>query len=274
MKQMSYKTMLSEMGVSYLGGCLTNPKTTKSYNNGVLTYILYLAPYKMSGYNVCPNAKYCNELCLNGSGHNKSDILFRGANESTINICRIKKTKSFFEQKEIFMNALIHEIKRYKNVAKRLNLRFAIRLNGTSDISPLAFHHPNVCKDKNILEIFPNVQFYDYTKVFNRTLLPLKYNNYDITFSYDGHNWNDCEAYLNNGGRVAVVFENELPHLFKSYKVIDANNSDIRFDDSDMVICGLHYHRVAKNYRNGHYIGVGNTDFVVKKTDSDCLFTF
>ena len=155
-----------------------------------------------------------------------------------------------------------------------MNLRFAIRLNGTSDISPLAFHHPNVCKDKNILEIFPNVQFYDYTKVFNRTLLPLKYNNYDITFSYDGHNWNDCEAYLNNGGRVAVVFENELPHLFKSYKVIDANNSDIRFDDSDMVICGLHYHRVAKNYRNGHYIGVGNTDFVVKETNSDCLFTF
>ena len=45
-----------------------------------------------------------------------------------------------------------------------MNLEFSIRLNGTSDLSLLTFK----LGGKNILEIFNDVQFYDYTKVANR----------------------------------------------------------------------------------------------------------
>ena len=58
-------------------------------------------------------------------------------------------------------------------------MNFSVRLNGTSDLSPEQFHLEGV----NILEIFPEVQFYDYTKVYKRIELTKKYTNYDITFS-------------------------------------------------------------------------------------------
>ena len=268
----SYKELLNDLCVSYVGKCLSNPKTIKSYNHGVLTYIIYLAPYNLSGYNVCPNAEFCHELCLNGSGHNKADIMKRGEKRSLINKARVAKTLGFFKNRESYLLAVIHEIKRYKKYADENGLRFAVRLNGTSDISPLAYRHDSVYDGKNILEIFPDIQFYDYTKVFNRVEVANKYSNYDITFSYDGHNWDKCEEYLNNDGRVAVVFENDMPKKYRGYKVIDGNESDIRFDECGGVVCGLHYHRVAANYKNGKYIGLGNTDFVVKETDENCIW--
>ena len=66
---------------------------------------------------------------------------------------------------------------------------FLYVFNGTSDLSPLVFKY----QGKNILEWFPNVQFYDYTKVPSRYRLLSKYKNYDLTFSFDGHNWDKCE---------------------------------------------------------------------------------
>ena len=273
MKNFTVCGALKELNVSYLGGCTTSAKVMKSLKNGCLTYIIYLAPADLSGHNVCPNHTWCKELCLNGSGHNKGDILAHGKN-SLINISRIKKTNAFYNNRETFMQLMIHEIKRYKKVAENSNLHFAVRINGTSDLSPELFKFPTVENGKNILEIFPEIQFYDYTKVASklRLSLPNKYNNYDLTLSYNGHNWNECEKYLKQGGKIAVVFENDLPYLFKGYKVNNANEYDMRFEDKGGEICGLHYHRVAANYKDGIYIGLGNDSFVVKETDENCIW--
>ena len=243
----SITALRKKMGVSYLGGTTHSAKMRYSYENGTETYCVYLAPADMSGHNVCPNSKFCKAFCLNNAGHNKADILSRGMEKSKINISRIKKTKTFFEDKELFMELLIREIVRAQNHAQSKGMGFSVRLNGTSDLSPEDF----VYLGKNILEWFPDVQFYDYTKVHTRFNLIEKYPNYDLTYSYNGYNWNACEHFLRMGGKVAVVFEKELPKTFCGYEIIDANGYDMRYLDKGGTIMGLHYHPTGNDYLEG-----------------------
>ena len=250
----NYKKTLKECGFNYLGGLKRSAKMTKSFNHNVATYCLYLAPSNMAErtkkgtrINVCPMSTHCKELCLNSSGHNKADILSHGkenSRQSDINKCRIKKTKLFYNDRDLYMDILIHEITRDRKYAQNNGMEFSVRLNGTSDLSPEI-----MCKDgKNILEIFPDVQFYDYTKVPNRIKLMKLYPNYDITFSFDGYNWDTCEEFLNNGGKVAVVFDSEkMPAYYKGYKVVDANEYDMRYLDPNGCIMGLEFHPIVKD---------------------------
>ena len=249
-----YGKALKAVGFNYLGGLKKSAKMMKSYTHNVATYCVYLAPANMAGrtkkgtrINVCPMSQHCKELCLNSAGHNKADILSNGKEnikQSLINISRIKKTKLFYNDRDLYMDILIHEINRDRSYAERHGMEFSVRLNGTSDLSPEIMKKDG----KNILEIFPDVQFYDYTKVYNRTKLMKFYPNYDITFSYDGYNWDQCEQFLNDGGKVAVVFDSEtMPKTYKGYKVIDANGYDMRYLDPKGCIMGLEFHPIAKD---------------------------
>ena len=265
-----YGKALKAAGFNYLGGLKKSAKMMKSYTHNVATYCVYLAPANMAGrtnkgtrINVCPMSQHCKDLCLNSAGHNKADILSNGKEnikQSLINISRIKKTKLFYNDRDTYMDILIHEINRDRTYAERHGMEFSVRLNGTSDLSPEIMKKDG----KNILEIFPDVQFYDYTKVYNRTKIMKFYPNYDITFSYDGYNWDQCEQFLNDGGKVAVVFDSEtMPKTYKGYKVIDANGYDMRYLDPKGCIMGLEFHPIAKD---GKVIYAKDIDdpFVVK----------
>jgi hypothetical protein len=278
-KKFSYKKALEELKVSYLGAVAQSVKMRLSKEHGTLTYCLYLAPATMAGrtdkglpINVCPNSKYCASFCLNGSGQNRCDELARGFEGSLINRSRIKKTRLFYNDRDKFMRMLIHEIRRSKAKAQRLGMPFSVRLNGTSDLNPELFKDPD--SGLNVLQLFNDVVFYDYTKVRARTKVMKKYQNYDLTFSYNGHNWDDCEAFLKQGGKVAVVFYgNTLPKRFNGWKVIDANNDDMRYLNEPQVICGLHYHPVASDYKivNGKRRFVEpQSEFIVKLSDARC----
>ena len=273
-KNFSYGRELKNLGISYLGSVAQSMKMRLSFENGTMTYCLYLAPANMSGHNVCPKSEHCRAFCLNGSGQNKCDELSRGVEGSKINQSRIKKTKLFYNDRALFMNLLIHEIKRYKAKAERLGMGFSVRLNGTSDLSPVLFKDPE--SGLNLLELFPDVQFYDYTKVYNRIKLMAQYPNYDLTFSYDGFNADDCERFLQNGGRVAVVFFDEkVPKYFKGYKVVNGNDFDMRYLDPKGCVVGLHYHKTANDYYIDPNDGkrkfrVPETPFVVKINDERC----
>ena len=237
------------LGISYLGCCDSSPKLVKSLTHkNVLTYGLYLAPRDLSGHNVCSNSDNCCKYCLNGSGRNKIELLTYKEG-GPIQQSRIKKTKLFFEDKDTFMQLLIHEIRQAKRKADAANMKFAVRLNCTSDISPEKF----TLRGVNILQFCESIQFYDYTKVYEHTKLSEKYSNYDVTYSYSGKNWEICEELLKKGYRVAVVFENVLPEEFRGYPVIDANQYDARFLDEGGLICGLTYKKVANDYVNGKY---------------------
>lgn len=282
-KKFYYGKTLKNYGISYLGSVAQSMKMRLSYENGTMTYCLYLAPADMSGYNVCPNSQYCREFCLNGSGHNKAaqlEQIDKGGDtlNSFVNRSRIKKTKMFYEDRNTFMNLLIHELIKYRNRANRLGMEFSVRLNGTSDLSPVLFKDPET--GKNLLELFPDVQFYDYTKVYNRIKLMQQYPNYDLTLSYNGYNWDECEKFLNAGGKVAVVFFDEkLPKSYHGFPIVDGNTYDMRYLDPAKHIVGLHYHKTANDYYVDEKDGirkfrVPDTPFVVKVNDPNVDWVF
>lgn len=260
MEKLSRAKLYKKHRISYLGACKQSAKVMKSYLNGTLTYCIYLAPSDMSGHNVCPFSEHCKDRCLNASGHNRIDIWKNGYEGSKINRSRIKKTRLFFDNRNEFMTMVVGEINRYMNYAEKHNLNFAVRLNGTSDLDPQLFTY----EGKTILELFPNVQFYDYTKVPNRIRKYADKENYFLTFSFDGYNWDVCEDYLQKGGQVAVVFDShKLPTTYKGYKVVNGNDYDMRYLDGKGVVIGLTYHPTAADRVNGKIV-IPNDPFIVK----------
>ena len=221
-KWQGYAKTIKEVGVSYLGAVAQSAKLRHSLYHKVSTYGIYLASANLSGFNVCPNSEYCKDNCLNGSGHNRLDRLSK---KGSIDRSRIIKTRLFFANREVFMRIMIHEIEKERKKAEKNGTFFSIRLNCTSDINPIAF----TLEGKNILEIFPDVQFYDYTKVPSRIAVAEKYSNYDITWSIDGSEKNREIGleFLKNGGRVAVVYgENDMPKTWYGYECGNGDETD------------------------------------------------
>lgn len=268
-KWKGYTRTLKEIGISYLGNVAQSAKLRHSYYHQVSTYGIYLAPSTLSGFNVCPNSDYCKENCLNESGHNKVELLAKRAkaqetgedfSDSDINLARILKTRLFFANREVFMRLAVHEINNAMKRAKTIGHFFSVRLNCTSDISPTAF----TLDGKNILQIFPNVSFYDYTKVPKRLELLSKYPNYDLTWSIDGSEENREIGleFLERGGRVAVVYGTEkMPKSWYGYATEDGDRSDYRPQDINQV-CMLKFKVTASNYENGKFL-LPQTDFIL-----------
>jgi len=226
-------------GLAYVGMVNNSAKHEKAYHYNEMVYTIYLAPAKSSAYEDCPGrTAECTAACLNMSGRNIMDV-----GREVINGSRIKKTKLIFEEKEFITRWIFDEITAAKAKAEKKGFRFSVRLNNTSDISPEDF---TIVEDGviiNILDKFQDVQFYDYTKVASRVELLKKYDNYDLTFSYNGHNWDECVQMLNNNIRVGVVFLN-VPETYLGYKVINGNDYDMRYLDPKDVIIGLPYKKV------------------------------
>jgi hypothetical protein len=238
-------------GLSYLGSVASSSKIAKGLQYNEATYILYLAPANQSGYEVCPmRTDECTAACLTESGHNRIDV-----KKNAINKARIAKTKLFFEHREFFMAWMVTEIEKAKHTAESNGMRFSVRLNGTSDIEPTLFRH----NGKTLFELFDDVMFYDYTKVVKRFKLLEKYPNYDLTYSFSGHNMFQCLDLLNKGnGRVAMVFEGKvLPVSFMGYKVIDGDAYDMRYLDEQGVIVGLKFKKVRNK------IDTANNKFII-----------
>ena len=265
-KWKGYAKTIKEVGVSYLGAVAQSAKLRHSLYHKVSTYGIYLASADLSGFNVCPNSEYCKDNCLNGSGHNMVDRLSK---KGTIDRSRTIKTRLLFANKEVFMRIMIHEIEKERKKAENNGTFFSIRLNCTSDINPIAF----TLNGKNILEIFPDIQFYDYTKVLNRIALAKKYSNYDITWSIDGSEKNreiGLEL-LKNGGRVAVVYgENDMPKTWYGYECCNGDETDYRPSDIAPV-CALKFKKTANNYVNGKFT-LPNIAFILTRENKNAIW--
>lgn len=265
-KWQGYAKTIKEVGVSYLGAVAQSAKLRHSLYHKVSTYGIYLASANLSGFNVCPNSEYCKDNCLNGSGHNRLDRLSK---KGSIDRSRIIKTRLFFANREVFMRIMIHEIEKERKKAEKNGTFFSIRLNCTSDINPIAF----TLEGKNILEIFPDVQFYDYTKVPSRIAVADKYSNYDITWSIDGSEKNREIGleFLKNGGRVAVVYgENDMPKTWYGYECGNGDETDYRPSDIAPV-CALKFKKTANNYVNGKFT-LPNIAFIVTRENKNVIW--
>ena len=232
------KTAQQLTGLTYIGKVNNSHKHEQAFKYNEMVYTVYLAPAKSSGYEVCPmRTPECTMMCLNESGRNRINV------DNSMNKTRIKKTRLFFEEREFFMRWMIDEIKIAKKKAQDLGYRFSIRLNNTSDISPESFYINDNGTIKNVLQLFPDVMFYDYTKVPKRVEVADKYPNYDITFSFSGFNMDVCLDMLKRNIRVAMVFKT-VPETFLGYQVIPGDDYDMRYLDKTDVIVGLKFKKV------------------------------
>ena len=219
-----------------------NYKTIKGQKYGYKTAILYLAPSINSGFNVCPQASEgCKSACLYTSGHGRFDNVKQG---------RINKTRWYIQERESFLIQLKREITNHVNNCKKKNFIPCIRLNGTSDIS---------WENMGILQEFPQVQFYDYTKVFKRMKmycngqLP---SNYHLTYSLNEDNKELAFEVLKMKGNISAVFRNYLPTKYEGYQVVNGDESDLRFLDKKNCIVGLIAKGDAKKDSSGFVLDV------------------
>ena len=256
-----------------------NSKTIKGEKLGFTTYIMYLSPHTQNskGKNLCSHAsKGCAKACLFNSG---------AARFGNVQLGKMNKTEYFLADQKRFMRQLYNELvsiswKHEDVIGDELIGRtdkvirykkFAVRLNGTSDIP---FENIKVLGDKNIFELFPHIQFYDYTKNhkrFDNKVLP---TNYHLTFSRSEINDKESLDILNRGFNVAYVFGvkdvQDLPTTYNGFKVINGDESDLRFLDEENVIVGLKYKLMTgKGTSGANKDNVENNDFLIDVTKKE-----
>ncbi len=225
-----------------------NPKIMKGEKKGYLSFVLHLAPANLSGKEVCPKrTSGCTAACLNTAG--RGGIFKKGESTNVIQQARIRRTKFFFENRREFLNQLTVDIIKAKTMAEKKGLIPVFRLNGTSDLS---WEKYEVANGKNIFQMFPEVQFYDYTKVLGRKTSHIP--NYHLTFSNADGNINDVLAAKQAGLNVAVVFRKNLPETYLGRKVINGDETDLRFLDEKNVIVGLKAKGKAKKDVSGFVV--------------------
>ena len=202
-----------------------NPKLLKGEKKGYMSFVLHLSPANVAGYETCPKRTAgCTAACLNTAGRGG---MFKPGGTNTIQEARKRKTRMFFEQRDQFLADLEADIRLGIKQAEKKGMIPCFRLNGTSDIS---------WEKYGIIEKFPQVQFYDYTKVRNRKVAHL--SNYHLTFSKADGNDMDVRLAASAGMNVAVVFK-EMPSTYIGREVVDGDETDLRFLDKKGVVVGL-----------------------------------
>lgn len=206
-------------------------KTVKGEKKGYLTGILYLAPATIaSSRSVCPfSTAGCRRVCLYTAGRGGFNVVQQA---------RIRKTREWLDKPKEFLAVLEQDIAALIKQAAKKNLIPAVRLNGTSDIQ---------WENYGIMEKFPDLQFYDYTKFPSNQRCNLP-PNYHLTYSLSERKSSGDQAlgWRIRGFNTAVVFFGALPATFQIYDdeerpvpVINGDESDLRFTDPHPCIVGL-----------------------------------
>ena len=210
----------------------SNAKTSKGDDESKMTAIMYLASSDMSGYDTCEHASpQCKKMCLISAG--------RGV-FSNVQQARINRTKLFFENQPNFLSKLYNEITYFTDYCTEHGLKPYVRLNGTSDLN---FVNLKIQDDKDIYQLFPDVQFYDYTKDFQREAI---YDNYYLLYSRSENTpISTVKNLVAEGKNVAVVFD-EVPSLWEGLEVVGGDETDLRPTDKQGVVVGLKAKGMAK----------------------------
>jgi hypothetical protein len=241
--QNPYKLILKSKSLTYkriLGESST--KTIKGEKLGFLTGIVYLVPDD----NLCPLAKKagCMAGCLKSAG--------RGAFDS-VQLARQSKTDFFYQNQEAFLLSLAANTWSLVRKARKLGLKPVVRPNGTSDIP---YENLIIHDGKNLFQLFPDVQFYDYTKHPGRNLENKTAGNYDLTYSFSAMTPKPISIKgLTNrhNARTAVVFQkqNDIPDTFRGWPVVDGDDTDVRFIEPERVVVALYAKGKAKHDTTG-----------------------
>jgi hypothetical protein len=256
-----------------------NPKTDKGRARGYSTAVLYLSPGKGSGYEVCGGlndgtrshgrSDGCTDGCLNTAG--------RGGFDPEVGAARHARTLLYFLNRFIFCEIMVREAATHIRIARLHEMIPAIRPNGTSDFP---WQTLRLNDGRTLLETFPDVQFYDYTKNAPRAIANARGehpSNYFLCFSRSEVNWSDCEKVLAAGGNVAVVFaickcnrpcKHEIPEglTYRGYRIVNGDHDDLRFLDDRGVIVGLKAKGRAKFDTSGFVVPLDTAPVAIHST--------
>jgi len=223
----------------------SNPKIDKSnkVSKEYWSCIMHLRPVSTK---ICPyqDIAGCKTGCLNTAG--------LGGVYPSIQKARQKKTDLFLDDQAEFMRVLVKDIHTFVRACNRKDKRPAIRLNGTSDIQ---WEYIEIDGYANIFEMFPDIQFYDYTKIPTRKVEHIP--NYHLTWSYSEANDKYASWIDRVKDNIAVVFRTkDLPETFKGRGVINGDLHDMRFLDEPNSVVGLKAKGQAKKDASGFVIDV------------------
>lgn len=241
-----------EIPASLLTPAAYNPKTAKGKELPYYAAIMHLAPADRSGYNTCPFASIaCKYACLNTAGHGGI-----GGEWNSVQRARVRRTRYLFEHQAAFMAQLVRETEKLVRGAMKRGKTPALRLNGTSDLR--WSQYPCIRRGQefaNMFAAFPEVVFYDYSKVpsvIGNNIAP----NYRVTFSLSECNDAHAAKALAAGMNVAAVLRlsdhEPMPATWSGHKVIDGTLHDYRFlDVQDACIVALRPKGRAKRDTTG-----------------------
>jgi hypothetical protein len=105
----------------------------------------------------------------------------------------------------------------------------------------------------DIMQSYPHIIFYDYTKIARQFLFKLP-ANYSLTFSLSESNLADAKLVLANGGNIAAVFRKDIPMQWLGHNVISGDKNDLRFTDPKNVVVALKAKGKAKKDTSGFVI--------------------
>lgn len=238
----------------------SNAKTVKGDKaSDYETAIMYLAPHESAGgINVCPMAVLasCVEGCLNTAG--------RAGMFQSIPEARKRKTRLYRDDRAAFMATLHRDVARFAAWCERRGRKPAVRLNGTSDIQWERGHIYTVdgVRYASIMDAFPQVTFYDYTKIYTRVDKPVP-SNYFLTLSYsaaNGHYAAEVRLRVRQGkANMAVVYRNKsavvAAELALGRWFVDGDQTDLRFlDPTGGYVVALYAKGKAKQDRSGFVV--------------------
>tara|TARA_R110000772_G_scaffold108972_6_gene212125 strand:- start:1401 stop:2135 length:735 start_codon:yes stop_codon:yes gene_type:complete len=234
-------------------GVGTNAKTIKGDGSEYLTGIVYMTPYKVmvdnKWYNSCSMAVLagCIEGCLNTAG--------RGA-MNCVQAARQRKAEWFYRDRDGFMRQLITDLKRFVAYCKKRGIQPVIRLNGTTDIRWELITIDGL----TIFEHFPEISYYDYTKIANRNTDHIP--NYHLTWSYSNASPKYAammQTALDRGMNVATVFRKafDYANTWAGLPVINGDADDLRIlDPKGGHIVALYAKGKAKKDTSGFVVDV------------------
>jgi len=198
-------------------------KILKGSKLGYTTGILYLKPAdSVASKTLCAYSSPfgCKDICLQDSGRLHMD---------SSQLAMYRRTINYLQDPDDFKDRL------RKEIIKNQTDKYAIRLNGTSDIDW-----------SDLISSLPDIQFYDYTKCLNR-IKNNKLSNYHLTFSAsfagDKAIKHSKEA-IKLGLNTAIAFntkqckdEFKIPkHITVAgtkVKIVSFDDTDLRFLDPD-----------------------------------------
>ena len=137
---------------------------------------------------------------------------------SSVNQARQRKTDWYMTDRAGFLQQLRRELSNFDKLCKKQSVKGVLRLNVLSDIA---------WESHGIPQEFPDLTFYDYTKLARRLgRTPI---NYDLMFSYSSAPKYQSQARiaLQTDAPITVVFRGGLPTHFMGREVYDGDKSDL-----------------------------------------------